>query len=259
MSFLNTASDYAPVMGNPATPSPILHKNAKACDFLMASISNYKYIIVSEKFYEFLGIYIKELYQNWKIKVYNSEIEFDRRKNDYIIKDKSKLIEYDYRIVHISYPITNFIDYSKTTFRLYKKTPDWIFYDKATFLTDKQILFNKKMHNEHGKKPTVQKLEIIKDNIKFDTHEEFQGARKELEIINKNKAWNEKIGYKAKKVVFNTQNIEDDIFRIMDGLNNTMGYYVSERLKNEIEKNGFTGFRFIPLDEINTGYDIEII
>lgn len=56
------------------------------------------------------------------------------------------------------------------------------------------------------------------------------------------------------KVVINLKNIEFDLFRLINipfG-----GYFVSERLKNAIEQNRFTGMRFQEIEEFNSNIKV---
>lgn len=55
-----------------------------------------------------------------------------------------------------------------------------------------------------------------------------------------------------KSVTLDLQKFTNDVFRIIQLYSLGIGYYVSEKLKNEIQNKGFTGIQFSPLDEIDT-------
>jgi hypothetical protein len=59
------------------------------------------------------------------------------------------------------------------------------------------------------------------------------------------------------KIVLNTSNQEVDFFRCAH--NGMAGYYVSERLKQAILENGFTGIRFEEIEEIQNRVLIEYV
>jgi hypothetical protein len=59
------------------------------------------------------------------------------------------------------------------------------------------------------------------------------------------------------KIVLNTKNQEVDFFRCAH--NGMAGYYVSERLKQAILENGFTGIRFEEIEEIQNRVLIEYV
>lgn len=60
---------------------------------------------------------------------------------------------------------------------------------------------------------------------------------------------------RCNKLVIDLSNIELDLFRL-DNNPILFGYFVSEKLKNDIERNGFTGMEFKELSELN---NIEVI
>jgi hypothetical protein len=55
-----------------------------------------------------------------------------------------------------------------------------------------------------------------------------------------------------KSLTIDFQRFTNDVFRIIQLYFLGIGYYVSEKLKNEILNKGFTGIHFTPLDEIDS-------
>ena len=54
---------------------------------------------------------------------------------------------------------------------------------------------------------------------------------------------------KEKNIILNLSKIDLDLFRIINAP--ASGYYVSEKLKTAIEKEGFTGFAFREITEMD--------
>ena len=77
--------------------------------------------------------------------------------------------------------------------------------------------------------------------MNINNYEEFLQIRDELS--NKNKF------LKEKNIILNLSKIDLDLFRIINAP--ASGYYVSEKLKTAIEKEGFTGFAFREITEMD--------
>jgi len=86
---------------------------------------------------------------------------------------------------------------------------------------------------------------LIRD-VQFPNYEAFYAYRKLL--FNKK----ERIGVEA--LFLKEETIEKDIFRL---LFLSSGVYVSERLKDILQKEGITGCRFVPLEELGEGLNRE--
>ncbi|MCL9807686.1 hypothetical protein NAT51_19340 [Flavobacterium amniphilum] len=137
------------------------------------------------------------------------------------IKAKKQLEDYEYHIVHIDYPQNDFVNYEKSIFKLFS-------------------------HDENYNRIDLnQEVKITNDGDSLDKSREYS-----LKGIG--------IGYpflKETKVVFNYSKMTKDLFRC--SFVPYAGYYVSENLKNEIEKQGFTGLVFKELDEIDNFVQVE--
>lgn len=83
--------------------------------------------------------------------------------------------------------------------------------------------------------------DLIGDSIKIEDYDKYIITREELSKKNKL--------LKYKKVILNLSNIEMDLFRISN--TPASGYYISEKLKNAIEKERFTGFAFQEIEEMD--------
>lgn len=223
---------YGPVHSKFPMFDPILHKSAIATDML--SGDSHLSLAINNRFYSFLKPLLNNIpHQIWDYKVYNSEAKTNFESNKLIIKNKDKLKVYDYKLFHISYPKLDFIDYSKSLFQT-------IVYDDKS--------------NEV----------LIEDDIVVKNREErIKLARKYMDDAKENNLGRKKLRLKTKKICINTKNIQEDMFRVADTLNcgsfYTSGYYVSEKLKNEIEKQGFTGLEFLSLNKLNDDNKIEIV
>lgn len=246
----NFVASKGPITGKFGIYDVILHKNAKATDLINGEDSPL-ILNLSERFYNFLINFIKKPYQYWDFKVFNNEIKSNPNGIGYKVNNIDKLKIYYYKMFHISYPEYDFIDYSKTVFYKFKKTDELIDYDKASFLSKNSIHFYKEIYECQKETPQIDNIKII-DEVKFKNGDDYLSTIKGLYKVNSD------IKYRPKTIVFNS-NIKKDIFRIIDPFNATAGYYVSEKLKYEIEKQGFTGMKFIPLKELSTAYDVEII
>lgn len=213
---------YGPVHSKFPMFDPILHKSAIATDVL--SGDSQLSLAISNRFYSFLKPLLNNIpHQTWNCKVYNSEAKTNFQSDKLIVKNKNKLKVFDYKLFHISYPKLDFIDYSKSLFQT-------IVYDDN--------------YNEV----------LIEDNIIVKNREErIKLIRKYMDDAQKNNLGRKKLRLKTKKICINTKNIHEDMFRVADTLNcgsyYTSGYYVSEKLKIEIERHGFTGMVFIPIQD----------
>ena len=78
------------------------------------------------------------------------------------------------------------------------------------------------------------------ENLIIEDYKDFMYYRDKL--------YEEKCLVKASKIVFNLKNTDVDMFRISEV--RSKGYYLSEKLKNAIEDNGFTGIRFTEINQI---------
>tara|TARA_R110002050_G_scaffold140013_4_gene264635 strand:- start:3517 stop:3828 length:312 start_codon:yes stop_codon:yes gene_type:complete len=56
------------------------------------------------------------MHQVWTIKVSNDVYKFDRKSLQYLVKEGLKQEFYDYKILHISYPSNEIIDFNKSEF-----------------------------------------------------------------------------------------------------------------------------------------------
>ena len=214
---------YGPVVGQPPLPEPILHKSAKLTDYLSGTgIGDDKYKIISLRFYEFLASYLGP-HQTWPIQVSNSELRFDRRKLQYVVKDAAKLKKYDYMILHISYSSHRLINYPESEF----------FIDRR----------ERYMENAYDLPSYVAKYGT--DLKRIYSHEEYISFTRYLRY---HKGGNILV---LKKLVINLSDNKESIFRIMTPMNNLSGYYVTETLRTKIEAEGFTGMAFTPLEELN--------
>ena len=82
---------------------------------------------------------------------------------------------------------------------------------------------------------------FISETLYINDYENFLHIRNELD--NKNKF------LKDIKIVLNLSKIDLDLFRIINAP--ASGYYVSEKLKNAIEKERFTGFAFQEIEDMD--------
>ena len=88
--------------------------------------------------------------------------------------------------------------------------------------------------------------DLIGDSIQIEDYDKYVITREELNKKNKL--------LKYKKVILNLSNIEMDLFRISN--TPASGYYVSEKLKNAIEKEKFTGFAFQEIEDMDNRIEV---
>lgn len=127
------------------------------------------------------------------------------------------------------------VDYTYYIFYLDEYKSDFINYEKSTF-----ELFEK----NYSTISLNQEIKVTSDVDYLDKCREFIGLYgiPELQPV---------------KIVLNTSNQEIDFFRCAN--NDMAGYYVSERLKQAILDNGFTGMRFEEIEEIQKRVLIEYV
>ncbi|WP_310557352.1 hypothetical protein [Flavobacterium sp.] len=135
------------------------------------------------------------------------------------IQAKKKDLNYNYYIFFIDNPKYDFINYKESVFRLYIKSND-----RKWIKLDKTI-------------------KVISDEDCMDKYREYPSIGIEKPF------------FEAEKLILDGNNC--DFFRSSSPT--IAGYYVSEKLKNEIEKQGFTGIRFQELNEINNFVEVETI
>lgn len=94
---------FGKIHGNPAVPRVELYKNAIMTDLLdIAVIPQNKFLVVSEQFFSFLKPYFEE-YRSWRISV--------RKERD----------NFEYYILHVDNPESDFVNYEKSIFKLFQK------------------------------------------------------------------------------------------------------------------------------------------
>ena len=79
--------------------------------------------------------------------------------------------------------------------------------------------------------------------------ENYDHYLRERERLAKEKLW-----LRENKVVFDLRQVSEDMFRIINAPSG--GYYVSEKLKNAIEKNGYTGMEFKDISELDKRIEV---
>jgi hypothetical protein len=137
------------------------------------------------------------------------------------IKAFRKEEQYDYYIFFADYAKLDFINYEKSIFKLFK-------------------------HDENYNRIDLnQEIKVISD-------EDYMDKRRKYPQIGIEKPF-----FEAEKIVVNSSKMNTDFLRCT--FNSMAGYYVSEKLKTEMEKQGFTGIRFAELDKINTFVRVESI
>ena len=127
------------------------------------------------------------------------------------------------------------VDYTYYIFYLNEYKSDFINYEKSTF-----ELFEK----NYSTISLNQEIKVISDLDYLDKCREFIGLYGIPSI-------------QPTKIVLNTCNQKVDFFRCAN--NDMAGYYVSERLKQAILENGFTGIRFEEIEEIQNRVLIEYV
>ena len=194
---------FDPIPINPAIPTFELYKSTKITSLIhMGVVSGHLYLIFNESFLEFLKPYCNGAFHIWKIKATKKEVD------------------YTYYIFYLDEYKSDFINYDKSTFKLFE--------DLGAFQY----------------KDLDQEIKITSDVDYLDKCREFLGLYgiPELQPV---------------KIVLNTSNQEVDFFRCAH--NGMAGYYVSERLKEAILENGFTGMRFEEIEEIQNRVLIECV
>lgn len=93
---------------------------------------------------------------------------------------------------------------------------------------------------------SIRDYKFVGDDVRVSNYEEFLKIKNELR--------DKKLFLKYSKLVINLTNAEEDIFRFVNSFEG--GYYVSNRLRQAIEDNQFTGFAF---DEIENNNKIEVL
>lgn len=200
-SFANQGL-FGPVVGNPALPMPVMHKSVKMTDFIRLVPMKPEYLVITEKFLDFLIPYFNTSYQTWKISI---------KKGD---------VEYEYYILHLDFPKSDFINYNFSKFSFFERDEERNYVkldNEIKIFSDIDLL------EKMGKYPPIGIRTPFLRTVKF--------------TIN--------------------SNIKEDFFR--SSTNGMTGYYVSEKLKQEIENQGFTGMDFVELDKINNFVEIEMV
>ena len=134
------------------------------------------------------------------------------------IKATKKEVDYTYYIFYLDEYKSDFINYDKSIFKLFESLGAFQYKD-----LDKEI-------------------KITSDLDFLDKCREFLGLYGMPKLL-------------PVKIALNTSNQEIDFFRCAH--NGMAGYYVSERLKQAILDNGFTGMRFEEIEEIQNRVLIE--
>ena len=120
----------------------------------------------------------------------------------------------DYKLFHLSYPtnVNNIIKYEQSDFVVLPKG---------------------------GRFETT-----LTKSVKLENHEAYQNLK---EVLNQSKD-NLTISYD--KLVLDFSTIDEDIIRFIEAPFNN-GYYISERLRKDIEEKGFTGMYFQEIGEMD--------
>ncbi|OIQ23531.1 hypothetical protein [Lacinutrix sp. MedPE-SW] len=195
-------------------------------------MDNNRYLTISPSLYVFLKPFLNT-HQTWDIKVSNDVYKFDRGKSEYLFKAGAKQKLHDYKILHISYPKRNFINF-----------------EKSVFFTDIKDNYLKNMNMEgisesYIENPTHKKIEITSDNDYRSLIEKMKHIKPKSVVI-------------PRKIVCNLNYNKDEIFRLITPINNMSGYYVSAELKKKIEEIGFTGMEFKLLKNLNPSIKVEV-
>jgi len=68
----------------------------------------------------------------------------------------------------------------------------------------------------------------------------------------------EKLMLKSTKLIFDLKQVKEDLFRITDTVSviGALGYYVSDRLREAIIKEGFTGMKFTEISELSPKIEV---
>jgi len=85
-------------------------------------------------------------------------------------------------------------------------------------------------------------FKYVGDNVNISSYDNYLSFREVSEKEDSN------LMLKASKIVLDFQNVKEDLFRLTN-VPNIGGYFVSEKLKNAIEKNKFTGMAFKEIND----------
>lgn len=129
-------------------------------------------------------------------------------------------VDYEYYIFHLDFPKNDFINHEKSIYKIFE-------YDENYNRID--------LNQEIKAFSDVDLLEKRRKYLPLGIRVPF------LETV---------------KFAINS-NSKEDFFR--SSTNGMTGYYVSEKLKQEIENQGFTGIDFVELDKINNFVEIEMV
>ena len=126
-----------------------------------------------------------------------------------------------YKILHVDYPEKNFINFEKSIFKFV-------------------------VSNSDGSQKDLNKfIEIHSDEHMLHMKKQYPPYLEDKPFI------------RPSRLSFNLSQMDADIFRT--AARYVSGYYVSEALKKVIEKEGFTGMDFTPVEELSHHYEIEIL
>lgn len=230
---ITTSLDLKVIGKYPQTiPVNAFHKKAKLTDYIGSASDNTKKTI-SPNFYFFLKPHLPE-HQVLDMHFSNDVYKMDWKKMDYVVKEDAIQELYPYKILHISYPSLDFINFERSEFFLENREK------YLETIGNKEMM--KSLYSKSDKK-----------HIKIKSEKEYEKLFKELR---KQQKYDKEVII-VNKLVFN--DINEDVFRVLSKVNNVSSYYVSENLKNKIQENGFTGIDFVSLKEINKNIDIEIV
>ncbi|WP_340067321.1 hypothetical protein [Ascidiimonas aurantiaca] len=126
-----------------------------------------------------------------------------------------------YKILHIDYPEKDFVNYKKSVFKFVVSNSDGSQRDLNKF------------------------IEIHSDEHIHEVKKQYPPYLEDKPFI------------RPSRLSFNLSQMDADIFRTAAAY--ISGYYVSETFKNVIEKEGFTGMGFTPVEELSHHYEIEIV
>ncbi len=88
---------------------------------------------------------------------------------------------------------------------------------------------------------SIKDYKFIGDDVKVSNYEEFLKIREELSTKD--------LMLKNKEIILNLSEAKEDIFRFVNSP--VGGHYVSQRFKQAIEDNNFTGIAFLEIEEDN--------
>ncbi|WP_340067323.1 hypothetical protein [Ascidiimonas aurantiaca] len=126
-----------------------------------------------------------------------------------------------YKILHIDYPEKDFVNYKKSIFKFIISNNDGTYKDLNQFI---------EIHSDEHLLEMSRKHPPYVEDKPFIT---------------------------ASRLSFNLSKMKEGILRTAN--NSVSGYYVSETFKNAIEKEGFTGMEFVPMEELSNHCEIEIL